>query len=161
MVVAYLDKHRGQFGVGPACRVLSASGVPVAASTYYAAKKRPASARACRDAVLLAEITRVFKESGEVYGARKVWLQLRREHIICARCTVERLMAAAGLAGVRRGHRARTTSPPAGPPGRRTWSTATSQRRRQTGCGWWTSLMWRWPPAGSPTRRWSLTRSPG
>ena len=44
-------------------------------------------------------------------GARKVWLQLRREGITCARCTVERLMRSAGLAGVRRGRRTRTTIP--------------------------------------------------
>jgi len=81
-------------------------------ATYYAAKKkRPPSARARRDAVLLTQIKRVHKESGEVYGARKVWLQLRREHITCARCTVERLMRQAGLHGVRRGRRKRTTIP--------------------------------------------------
>ncbi len=85
--------------------------MPIAASTYYAAKKRPPSARARRDAALLAQIKRVHKDSGEVYGARKVWLQLHREHISAARCTVERLMRQAGLAGVRRGRRTRTTIP--------------------------------------------------
>ena len=64
-----------------------------------------------RDAWLTTEISRVYKESGEVYGARKVWLQLHREGISCARCTVERLMRAAGLRGVRRGRRTRTTIP--------------------------------------------------
>jgi putative transposase len=110
-VVAYIDEHRGRFGVQPVCRVLAGYGVAIAPSTYYAAKKRPASARARRDAALLAEIKRVYKESGEVYGARKVWLQLHREGIGGARCTVERLMRAAGLAGVRRGRRTRTTIP--------------------------------------------------
>jgi putative transposase len=38
-----------------------------------------------------------------VYGARKVWLQLHREGILVARCTVERLMKADGLHGVVRG----------------------------------------------------------
>ena len=111
MVIACLDAYRGQFGAGPACRVLAASGVPIPASTYYAAKKRPPSARARRDAALLAEIKRVHAESGEVYGARKVWLQLHREGIPAARCAVERLMRQAGLAGVRRGRRKRTTIP--------------------------------------------------
>jgi putative transposase len=111
MVAAYIDANRGQFGVQPICRVLTASGVPVSPSTYYAAKRRPPPARARRDAALLAEIKRVYAESGEVYGARKVWLQLRREHIPAARCTVERLMRSAGLAGVRRGRRTRTTIP--------------------------------------------------
>jgi len=110
-VVAFIDDHRGQFGVQPICRVLTGHGVAIAPSTYYAAKNRPSSARARRDAGLLAEIKRVYKENGEVYGARKVWLQLHREHISCARCTVERLMQAAGLAGVRRGRRTRTTIP--------------------------------------------------
>ena len=69
------------------CRVLTGHGVVIAPSTYYAARKRPPPARAVRDAWLTAEIKRVHKESGEVYGARKVWLQLHREHIACARCT--------------------------------------------------------------------------
>jgi putative transposase len=110
-VVAYIDEHRGQFGVQPICRVLKEHGVAIAPSTYYAVKRRPAPARAARDAWLAAEIKRVCKENGEVYGARKVWLQLHREHIPAARCTVERLMRAAGLAGVRRGRRTRTTIP--------------------------------------------------
>jgi putative transposase len=110
-VVAFIDAHRGQFGVQPICRVLTEHGVRIAPGTYYAARKRPPSARACRDGVLLAEITRVYKENGEVYGARKVWLQLHREHVACARCTVERLMRQAGLRGVRRGRRTRTTIP--------------------------------------------------
>jgi putative transposase len=110
-VVAYIDEQRGQFGVQPICRVLAGHGVAIAPSTYYAAKNRPPPARARRDVALLAEITRVYKENGEVYGARKVWLQLHREHIPAARCTVERLMRQSGLHGVRRGRRTRTTIP--------------------------------------------------
>lgn len=108
-MIAYIDEHRGQFGVQPICRVLKEHGVAIAPSTYYAARTRPPPARAVRDGWLTAEITRVYKQSGEVYGARKVWLQLHREGISCARCTVERLMRAAGLRGVRRGRRTRTT----------------------------------------------------
>ena len=112
-MVAYIDEHRGQFGVQPICRVLSDAGVPAAASTYYAARARPPSARSVHDAQLAAEITRVWKDSDENYGARKVWLQLRREGIPAARCTVERLMRQRGLHGVRRGRRTRTTIPAA------------------------------------------------
>jgi putative transposase len=111
VAVAYIDACRGQFGVRPICRVLSEHGVPVAASSYYAARSRPASRRSVSDAALTVEIKRVFKDSGEVYGARKVWRQLHREHIGCARCTVERLMRQAGLRGVRRGRAKRTTIP--------------------------------------------------
>ncbi len=82
----------------------------VAPSTYYAAKKRSPSARSVRDAELLVQIERVWKDNYEVYGARKVWHALNREGIAVARCTVERLMRAAGLCGaLRGGARPRTT----------------------------------------------------
>jgi putative transposase len=110
-VIAFIDAYRGQFGVEPICRVLSGAGVPAAASTYYAARARPPSARSVRDAQLAAEIQRVYKDSDENYGARKVWLQLRREGIAAARCTIERLMRQLGLRGTRRGRRTRTTIP--------------------------------------------------
>jgi putative transposase len=51
----------------------------------------------------------VHAENFGVYGARKVWLQLNREGIVVARCTVERLMKQLGLQGVRRGEVKRTT----------------------------------------------------
>ena len=52
---------------------------------------------------------RVHKESFGLYGSRKVWHQMRREGIKVAKCTVERLMRAMGLAGVRRGKSCVTT----------------------------------------------------
>jgi putative transposase len=57
------------------------------------------------------EIRRVWMSNRSVYGARKVWRQLRREKIQVARCTVERLMRAEGLRGVVRGAHVRTTLP--------------------------------------------------
>lgn len=39
---------------------------------------------------------------GQVLGARKLWLRLRRDGHDIARCTVERLMRELGIAGVRR-----------------------------------------------------------
>ena len=45
----------------------------------------------------------------QVYGAHKVWRQLRREGTQVARCTVERLMRQCGLQGVVRGKKKRTT----------------------------------------------------
>lgn len=68
-------------------------------------------ARTRRDAELVAEIARVHEANFRVYGARKVWLQLNREGIEVARCTVERLMRVQGLEGARRGRRCRTTIP--------------------------------------------------
>jgi len=57
------------------------------------------------------QIRRVYEENFCVYGARKVWLQLKRDDVQVARCTVERLMQSLGLQGVRRGKRCRTTIP--------------------------------------------------
>lgn len=55
------------------------------------------------------QVQRVWQENHRVYGADKVWRQLNREGVTVARCTVERLMRAQGLQGVRRGKRLRTT----------------------------------------------------
>src|SRR4051812_20022847 len=102
----FIEEHRGVFGVQPICTALQ-----FAPSTYYAVRerrRRPA-ARALRDGELLAEIRRVYDTSRGLYGARKVWWQLQAEGVSAARCTVERLMRQAGLAGVVRGRRWRTT----------------------------------------------------
>ena len=114
---AFIDAHRASFGVAPICRVLSQHGVPIAPETYYARRRRPRSARAGRDELVLVEIVRVHTAArGGLYGARKVYHQLRREGVLVegtpvARCTVERLMRTNGLVGVRRGRRVRTTVP--------------------------------------------------
>jgi putative transposase len=102
----FIDEHREVFGVEPICRALQ-----VAPSTYYAVCERRArpAARTLRDTELLAEIRRVYDASSGLYGARKVWWQLGRDGIGVARCTVERLMGQAGLHGVVRGKRRRTT----------------------------------------------------
>ena len=108
-MIAFIDDHRGAYGVEPICKVL-----PIAPSTYrerMAQRRDPTrlSARARRDRALKPEIARVFAENFAVYGARKVWRQMRRERFEVARCTVERLMAELGLQGVIRGKPVRTT----------------------------------------------------
>jgi len=107
--VDFIDTHRGVFGVEPICRTLAAAGVAIAPSTYYAAKTRPPSARAERDAVLREDIARVHRDNFGVYGVRKVWRALNREGVPVARCTVARSMAVLGLAGAVRGKVKRTT----------------------------------------------------
>jgi putative transposase len=97
------------FGVEPICRVLTEHGMPIAPSTYYEARNRAPSRRAVRDAQLRAEVARVHAVNYGVYGARKVWLQLNRENIPIAHCTVRRLMREQGLAGAHRGKKKRTT----------------------------------------------------
>ena len=109
MIVDFIDEHKDEFGVEPICSTLSAAGTQNAPSTYYAAKKRPASARSRRDEPLLVEIRRVHQTNYGVYGAWKIHAQLRRENIQVARCTVERLMRAAGLRGISRAKGPRKT----------------------------------------------------
>ena len=112
-MVAFIEAFREEFGVEPVCRALRQAGVAISPSGYYAARVRPPPARAVRDAALEKQILRVYKDSGERYGAWKVWDQLNREGIAVARCTVERLMRKLGLRGVRRGgwKKPRTTVP--------------------------------------------------
>ena len=108
-MIDYIDAHRDAFGVEPICRTLAAAGVAVAPSTYYAAKTRPPSARAERDAALRPEIARVHRDNSGVYGVRKAWRTLNREGVPVARCTVARNMRVLGLAGAVRGKTKRTT----------------------------------------------------
>ena len=111
-----VDEHREVHGVEPMCRVLQ-----IAPSAYrrHAARlhdTRLLSHRAQSDAVLMPTIVRVWNDNLQVYGADKVWQQLKREGITAARCTVERLMRRLGLRGAMRGKVVRTTVPDAKAP---------------------------------------------
>ncbi len=108
-MIAFMEAHRGQFGVEPMCRVLA-----IAPSTWHAhatAKTNPdaRSRRAKADEVLALKIRKVFDGNFGVYGVRKVWRQLQREGEDVARCTVARLMKTMGLKGVIRGKPVKTT----------------------------------------------------
>nr|WP_181389974.1 IS3 family transposase [Escherichia coli] len=108
-IMPLLDKLREQYGVRPVCSELH-----IAPSTYYHCQQQrhhpdKRSARAQHEDWLKREIQRVYDENHQVYGVRKVWRQLLREGIRVARCTVARLMAVMGLAGVLRGKKVRTT----------------------------------------------------
>jgi transposase InsO family protein len=109
-MVSFIDDHREAYGVEPICSVL-----PIAPSVYSEQKARQADPRRlpkrlARDRELCVEIERVWKENHSVYGARKVWKQLKREGFEVARCTVERLMAQMGLKGVVRGRAFKRTT---------------------------------------------------
>jgi putative transposase len=111
-MTAYIDAHRAEFGVEPICNALQ-----VAPSTYYAAKTRPASARALRDAVLIPMLVAIWMANYRVYGAHKLWKAARRAGHEIGRDQVARLMKAAGIEGVsRRRRKVRTTrSDPSAP----------------------------------------------
>jgi putative transposase len=103
-VIRFIDAHTERrsaglrWGIEPICAVLQ-----IAPSTYHAANRRPPSARAVRDAELRPEILRVWEQNLSVYGADKVWDQLKKDGVRATRCTVERLMRDMGLQGCRRG----------------------------------------------------------
>jgi len=104
-VIRFIDEHKDRrsgtlvWGIEPIAKTLG-----IAPSTYHAAKTRPPSTRATRDAELVPVIARVHKENFVAYGADKMWDHLNNvEGIRVARCTVERLMRQMGLSGVRRG----------------------------------------------------------
>lgn len=107
---AFIDAHRARLGVEPICRELE-----VSASAYRARRTRLPSARALRDAFLLEEIRRVHGESNGVYGQLKTWDELNETGVRVARCTVERLMRACGIAGVGPAKTKQTTLPGAAP----------------------------------------------
>jgi putative transposase len=111
-MIAFIDEHKERrseglrWGIEPICAVL-----PIAPSTYHAARTRPPSIRAIWDAELKPEILRVWEDNLSVYGADKMWDQLNKDGIRVARCTVERLMRDMGIQGCRRGRtRVRTTT---------------------------------------------------
>ena len=121
-MILFIEIYKNQFGVEPICPVLSAHDVKIAPSTFYAARVRMPSPRAVRDAVVLDHIVRIHTSltiGRRLYGARKVWHELAREHARgehrelgpVPRCQIERLMRANGLRGVRRGRQFVTTRP--------------------------------------------------
>ncbi len=107
----FVDTYRDAFGVEPICRVLKIA--PSGYRLHATRQRNPAlrCARAQRDEVLIPKIERVWQANLQVYGADKVWRQMKREGTEVARCTVERLMNRLGLRGAVRGKSVRTTVP--------------------------------------------------
>jgi putative transposase len=119
--VRFIDEHADRtdgglrWGVEPICRVLREHNLAIAPATYYAARSRPPSARAVRDAELKPILERLHASNYGVYGARKMHAALTREGVAIGRDQTARLMRGFGLRGVRRGRFVRTTTPEAGP----------------------------------------------
>ena len=77
----FIDEHLHTHGVEPICKVLQ-----IAQSSYrrHAAQKRNPDLRCARAKLhdtLKPEIQRVWQANMRVYGADKVWKQMRRERI--------------------------------------------------------------------------------
>ncbi len=96
--------HQASYRVAKQCRVLG-----VSPSGYYAWLKRPPSKRAQVDAVLLERIQTIHERSRTTYGVPRVHAELAAEGIRVGKKRVARLMRQAGLEGVSRRRRIRTT----------------------------------------------------
>ncbi len=102
MIVDYIDTHASEHGVEPICRELTAAGVKIAPSTYYATKTRPVSARATRDAAMSPIVMGLWADNHKVYGAHKIWKAARRSGHDIGRDQVARLMRGLGIEGISR-----------------------------------------------------------
>jgi putative transposase len=96
-VTAFIDEHRGRFGVEPICRTLG-----VSASAYYQRATGERSARVVEDERLLGVIGELHAANYYAYGYRRMWKALGRagEHV--SRCRVQRLMRLHGIEGAKR-----------------------------------------------------------
>jgi putative transposase len=109
-MTAFIDANKNdmvegrKLGVEPICETLQ-----VASSSYYAARDRPPSERARRDAELTPRLTELWTDNYQVYGSRKLWKTARRAGINIGRDQTARLMRKAGIQGVLRTKRVRTT----------------------------------------------------
>lgn len=83
----FIKAHRARYSVQALCRVLD-----VAPSGYYAWLKQPLSRRAQEDARLLRLIRTSFIASQGIYGAPRVFLDLREAGETCSKHRVTRLM---------------------------------------------------------------------
>lgn len=104
VLVRVVDECRDDHGVEPVCRVLTAHGVKIAPSSYYAAKKRerePAE-RTVRHALMAQVLFALWVANRKVYGAHKLWLAARRAGHDIGRDQVAYLMRQLGIQGVSR-----------------------------------------------------------
>lgn len=89
--------HQARFPVAALCRVLQ-----VSHSGYYAWSKRPQSARAERDALLVPQIVASHERSDGTYGSPRILGDLQDAGEFVGRKRVARLMRMAGVVGVSR-----------------------------------------------------------
>ncbi|HUR84548.1 MAG TPA: IS3 family transposase [Solirubrobacteraceae bacterium] len=104
-MTAFIDEHRGRFGVEPICRTLD-----VSASAYHQRATGQRSDRVIEDERLLALIETTHEANYCAYGYRKMWLALKRAGHEVGRDRVKRLMHQHAIRGAkRRGKPWRTT----------------------------------------------------
>jgi len=95
----FIKAHRNEHSVEAMCRILE-----VAPSGYYDWLKQPISNRAQEDARLLRLIRASFAASHRIYGAPRVFRDLREAGETCSKHRVARLMREASLRAARLSH---------------------------------------------------------
>ena len=88
----------------------------MAPSSYYEINNPQPPARTQRDLVLGPVVRQLWEDNYRVYGARTIWKAALRGGHDVGRDQVARLMRSAGIEGVRRTKRIKTTRPPTGMP---------------------------------------------
>jgi putative transposase len=104
-VFRFIDAEKANHPVSLLCAVLG-----VSRSGFHAWQRRAPSRRARQDARLLGLIEPIHRDSRRTYGSPRVHAELRLEHDVrVGRKRVERLMRRAGLSGMVRRRRGKTT----------------------------------------------------
>jgi len=103
-VYKFIEAHRRQYSIEVMCEVLE-----VARSGFHAWLKEPLSMRAQEDARLLRLVRASIHASHGIYGAPRVFLDLREAGETCSKHRVERLMRDNGLKALH-GYRTRRVS---------------------------------------------------
>ena len=88
----FIKAHRGEFETAVMCRVLD-----VSRSGFYQWVRNPLSDRALEDQRLLALIRTAYTASHGVYGAPRIFLDLREAGETCSKHRVARIMRANNL----------------------------------------------------------------
>jgi putative transposase len=104
-IFGFIAAKRAEHSILIMCRVLE-----VSRSGFHAWASREPSARTLADHALSGRIAEIHAESGKTYGSPRVHAELRLEDgVNVGRKRVERLMRQAGLSGMIRRRRGRTT----------------------------------------------------
>ena len=104
-IFRFIAAKRAEHSIQIMCRVLE-----VSRSGFHAWASREPSARAICDDALSERIAEIHAESGKTYGSPRVHAELRLEDDVrVGRKRVERLMRRAGLSGMIRRRRGKTT----------------------------------------------------
>lgn len=112
MIVEFIRTYRKRFGVEPICETLTAHGIAIAPSTFYAHQARgfgPSEAE-LDEAYDAHRIFRLWEGDRKVYGRRKLWKTAIRDGMTIGRDQVERLMKITGIHGVSRGMHCKKTT---------------------------------------------------